>query len=249
MNAPAFLGQSRDGATDSLVMTGATADELWPLVRDYHYSRRMPSAIQHCFAVREPGGLFGDTGRAVAGVIFGCGANRTMPTGSMELTRLVRTPDCVIPLSGFVTWAMRWLRANTIAPFVFSYADTAQDHHGGIYQASGFVYTGESKPQFSSFFDAAGKPLHKRSLSAQLGTAARDVVLAKIPGATIGTEKPKHLYIFPLRQKWPTIARRYGWEAKPYPKPHAARPLDASGAPGIEAGATPAGRSNSQVQP
>ena len=150
-----------------------------------------------------------------------------MPVGSLELTRLVRSPGAALTLSEFVTWTLRWLRANTNAPFCFSYADSAQDHHGGIYQACGFIYTGESQAQFSSFFSEDGQPLHKRSLSARFGTAARDVVLAKVPGAYIGTEKPKHLYIFPLRQKWATIARQRGWKAKPYPKPSAARLLDA----------------------
>jgi hypothetical protein len=209
------------------VFTGATADEVWPLVRDYHYSRRMPGAVQHCFAMREPGGLFGETGRVVAGAMFGSGANKTMPTGSLELTRLVRHPLVDVQLSEFLAWALRWVRANTIAPFCFSYADTAQDHHGGIYQACNFIYSGESKKQFSSFFDADGKPLHKRSLSARLGTASQEAVLRAIPGAYVGVEQPKHLYIFPLRQKWPTIARQRGWVALPYPKPSAARPLDA----------------------
>jgi len=55
----------------SLTMTGANPDELWPLIKAFHYSRRMPSAPMHSFAWRKPGGLFGDTGEPVAGAMFG----------------------------------------------------------------------------------------------------------------------------------------------------------------------------------
>ena len=118
-----------------LVMTGASADEVWPLVRDFHYSARMPAAIQHCFAIRKPGGLFGDTGEVVAAAIFGLPANTSWPKDALELQRLVRRSDFNGRLSSLVTFGLRWLRANTGTPFALSYADTAEGHHGGIYQA------------------------------------------------------------------------------------------------------------------
>jgi hypothetical protein len=225
------------------VMTGATTDELWPLVRDFHYSRRMPSAIQHCFALREVGGLFGDTGPVVAGAIFGLGANSRMPKQSIELTRLVRKSEVKCNLTQLVSFGLRWIRGNTLTTFCYSYADTAHGHHGGIYQAAGFTYVGQNKPQSSVFFADGTKP-HKRSLSAKYGSAALEVVRMHHPDAYCGFEEPKHFYVFPLRQKWNTLKKIYGWERKPYPKPDAARPLDAPGTTGREAGATPAGRSN-----
>lgn len=226
------------------VMTGATADEIWPLVRDFHYSRRMPGIPLHCFAVRKPGGLFGDTGEPVAAAIFGKSANNKWPQDSLELQRLVRREDYHKPLSELVAWSLRWLRANVQVPFAFSYADTGQDHHGGIYQATGWRFVNVSKGD-RAFQDAAGNYRHGKGVYSKYGTRSVATILAMHPDWKVVRDTDKFCYIFPLRQKWPTIARRYGWEAKPYPKPDlAARPLDAPGTTGREAGATPAGRSN-----
>lgn len=227
------------------VMTGATADELWPLVRDYHYSRRMPGIPLHCFAWRKPGGLFGDTGEPVAGCIFGKSANNKWPQEAVELQRLVRRDDFFAPLSQFVSWSLRWLRANTAIPFAFSYADSGEGHHGGIYQSTGWRFTNISKGD-RAFLDAGGNYRHGKGVYSKYGTRSAEAILSIHPDWSVVRDADKYVYIFPLRQKWPTIARRYGWEAKPYPKPDfAARPLDAPGTTGREAGATPAGRSNS----
>lgn len=212
------------------VMTGASADEVWPLVRDFHYSRRMPAAVIYGFAVREPGGLFGDTGELVAGAIFSQPVSRRFNTEALELTRLIKRPDAKLVLSEFVAFCLRWLKANTTRPFVLSYADSAEGHHGGIYQASGFCYIGERGIPFNNlagFRKPDGSFLHSRTACARAGTFNRKLLEAANPDCVPVEAEPKHLYIFPLRQKWPTIARRYGWETKPYPKPNAARLLDA----------------------
>jgi hypothetical protein len=224
-------------------MTGATADELWPLVRDFHYSRRMAGLVQHAFAWRERGGLFGETGAPLAGVIFSQPVNRNFPKDAVELSRLIRRDDFDEKLSELVSFSLRWLRANTAKVFCISYADTTQGHHGGIYQACGFQYIGATSPGHIGFNCPDGSFVHGRICNSRFGTRSVQAIAKIKPDWTPVYGQPKHLYIFPLRQKWPTIARRYGWEAKPYPKPHAARPLDAPGTTGIEAGATPAGRS------
>jgi hypothetical protein len=226
-------------------MTGAAAEELWPLVRDYHYSRRMAGLIRHAFAWRKPGGLFGETGEPLAGVIFSQPVNRNFPEQAAELSRLVRREDFTGKLSELVAWSLRWLRANTTTPFVLSYADSTQGHHGGIYQACGFVYIGATQPGHIGFNCPDGTFVHGRNCNTRFGTRSVNAIAKLKPDWSPVYGEPKHLYIFPLRQKWPTIARRHGWEVKPYPKPdYAARPLDAPGTTGIEAGATPAGRSN-----
>jgi len=228
---------------NGLVMTGATADELWPLVRDFHYSRRMPSVKLHCFAWREAGGLFGDTGEPKAGVIYGLSANNAWPFDALELQRLIRCEEFGQPLSSFVSWSLRWLRSHTETPFAFSYADSGQNHHGGIYQATGWKFVKISRGDLA-FADAAGNYIHGKTAYDRFGTRSVPAVLKLNPGWTVVRDTDKFVYIFPLRQKWPTIARKHGWEEKPYPKPSAARPLDELGSTQSEAGATPAGRSN-----
>lgn len=212
--------------TGNLVMTGATADELWPLVRDYHYSRRMAGLVRHAFAWREPGGMFGDTGEPVAGVIYSQPVNRNFPPEAAELSRLIRQNSFTGKLSVLVTWSLRWLRANTETPFVLSYADTTQGHHGGIYQACGFVYVGAQTSGHIGYNAPDGSFVHGRICNGRFGTRSVAALADLKPDWVPVYGEPKHLYIFPLRQRWATIARQRGWQRKPYPKPSAARLLD-----------------------
>lgn len=228
-----------------LVMTGAAPEELWPLVRDFHYSRRMAGLVRHAFAWREPGGLFGETGEPVAGVIYSQPVNRNFPPHAAELSRLVRRDDFTGRLSELVAFSLRWLRGNTTTPFVLSYADSTQGHHGGIYQACGFVYVGPTTSRFIGFNAPDGSFIHGRICNGRFGTQSIEAIARIKPDWVPVYGKPKHLYIFPLRQKWATIARKHGWQAKPYPKPDfAARLLDEHGSPVSEPGANPGGRSN-----
>ena len=210
------------------VMTGATPDECWPLIRDFHYSKRMPSSISHCFAWRKSGGLFGDTGEPLAVIIYGYPVNRNWPQDAIELLRMARTNELDKPLSGFISWSVKWLKANTNHPFILSYADTNQNHHGGIYQASGFSYVYSSKDgENIGFTDDNGEYIHGRTCYSRFGSSALDHIKRLKPNWKPVYAKPKNLYIRPLRQKLPTILRKMDWKELPYPKPdNAARPLD-----------------------
>lgn len=227
-----------------LAMTGATAEEVWPLVRDFHYSRRNAGLIRHAFAWRKRGGLFGETGEPVAAVTYSQPVNRNFPPDSVELSRLVRADGFDRPLSQFVSWTLRWLRANTETPFALSYADTTQSHHGGIYQAAGFVYVGETPSNHIGFNAPDGSFIHGRNCNTRFGTRSIEKIAKIRPSWVPVFGMPKHLYIFPLRQRWATISRQRQWEQKPYPKPNAARLLDDHGTPVRELGANPRGRSN-----
>lgn len=209
-----------------LVMTGATADEIWPLVRDHHYSRAMPASVVHAFAWRRPGGLFGDTGEPLAGALYSPPSGRGWPDDALELSRLVRLPSLDVQLSAFVAWTLRWLRANTSFGFVLSYADDGQDHHGGIYQASGFSYVAYRHSKHFEFFGADGNRIHQRTINQRFGTSSAEV-LARDPSITRQPSSAKYLYVKPLRQNLKPLLRRFAWTELPYPKPHAARLLDA----------------------
>lgn len=206
-------------AMNNYVMTGATADELWPLVRDFHYSRKMPSAIRHCFAVREPGGLFGDTGNPIAGVIYGNPCNRNWDQIAVELLRLVRRDDAQITLSQALGWSLRWLKANAGTPFALSYADSAEGHHGGIYQATNWRYIGQRTEACPAFLLPDGTKKHSRQVNRELGSRSIEFVAQARPEWLPLKGEPKHLYIYPLRTKWKKLQEQYGWQELPYPKP------------------------------
>ena len=226
--APCAGGATPYGDTlNDLVMTGATADELWPLVRDCHYSKRMSGLVRHAFAWRESGGMFGDTGKSVAGITYFQPVNRNFCKESLELSRLVRADGFSAQISEFVSWSLRWLKANSCAPFVLSYADTTQGHHGGIYQATGFNYIGATSPGHIGFKAPDGSFVHGRICNSRFGTRSVAAIEKIKPAWVPVYGEAKHLYIFPLRQKWPSISRANGWTALPYPKPKfAACPLD-----------------------
>lgn len=106
-----------------------------------HYSGRIPS-ISYAY-----GWYFDDELKAV--VTFGKPASNALCKGicgdqysSMvyELNRLCRVEQFSEPLSYFVAKCLKSLAKDGI--IVVSYADTAMDHHGYIYQACNFLYTG-----------------------------------------------------------------------------------------------------------
>ena len=60
-----------------------------------------------------------------------------------ELNRLCRLEDWTAPLSHFVATCLRRLKSKNW--IIVSYSDTAMNHHGYIYQACNFLYTGMTK--------------------------------------------------------------------------------------------------------
>lgn len=66
-----------------------------------------------------------------------------------ELNRLCRVDDWEEPLSQFVSACLRRLRVENW--IVVSYSDTGMNHHGYVYQACNFIYTGCSRPRTDKY--------------------------------------------------------------------------------------------------
>ena len=231
-------------ANAALFMTGAQPEEVWPLVRDFHYSKRMPSNVHHCFAWRRAGGLFGDFGEPIAAAIFGQPVNRAWPTDVLELQRLVRRDDFDGRLSEFVSWCLRYLRKTANAPFIISYADTGKGHHGGIYQATGWSFVSETGRYQDGIITEAGEYIHGRQCNRMYGSRSLETLRA-IPGAVPAYHETKYLYVYPLRQNLKPLLKRFGWVALDYPKPQRDLSSGRAQTNGCERGATPRGRSTS----
>ncbi|MET0724359.1 MAG: hypothetical protein ABWY64_26525 [Tardiphaga sp.] len=201
------------------LMTGAEAVELWPLIRDHHYSGRMPAPIKHCYAARKQGGLFGDSGEPIAGIIYVIPAGRWAENGVLELARLVRHPEYKEPLSKFISFSCAWLRKSGWN-IVVSYADCIQGHHGGIYQAASWNYGGKRDRHIDGFtINGVFKP--GRSCNNLYGTSSIDRLKALLPNLEIQPhyDEGKHLYWKPLTVSGRIKAKRLGLETLPYPKP------------------------------
>ncbi len=183
-------------------------------VENWHYSKALPSGKLVKVGAWEDGKFIGC-------VIFGRGANNNAgsPYGLAvtELAELVRVAlrGHVTPVSRVMAISIRFLvKQSPGMRLIFSYADPAQGHHGGIYQAGGWVYAGRSCAQRAVVVD--GKEVHKRTASAAYGTASPAKIAAMTgKAASWGAETSKHTYLLPLDA---AMRAQLAPLAKPYPK-------------------------------
>jgi len=113
-------------------------------VEHWHYSKRMPKSKLVKIGVWEDAFFIG-------AVIFGLGATSGLvnpyglsPTQGCELVRIALTKHKT-EVSRIVSIAIRMLkRSNPNLRLIVSFADPEHQHHGGIYQAGGWLYVGKS---------------------------------------------------------------------------------------------------------
>lgn len=121
-----------------------------------------------------------------------------------ELNRLCRTDDWEKPLSQFVSACLRLLKNEDW--IIVSYSDTGMNHHGYIYQACNFLYTGCTK-QRTDLWAPNGK--HSRHYNSEEQGKFRKVRTAK------------HRYIYfcthkkALKKRW---LQSLKYDVVPYPK-------------------------------
>jgi hypothetical protein len=115
-----------------------------------HYSGRKPN-IKYAY------GLFVDK-EIKAVVTFGIPASPSLCRGVcgekwknkvLELNRLCRVDNYNGQLSYFVSYCLRDLKKHKL--IVVSYSDLAMNHHGYIYQACNFLYTGATKERTDKY--------------------------------------------------------------------------------------------------
>ena len=147
--------------------------------------------------------------------------------GNIEIARVAVHPDAPMnSTSRVVALANAHVARVTDLEWVFSYADTGQGHHGGIYQALGAVYVGVSESRPGFMLD--GKPIHPRSVVARYGTQAMANNEAVEAAAARGEKlewvadmnTAKHAYILPIGNKASQRAIRKALKPHemPYPK-------------------------------
>lgn len=78
-----------------------------------------------------------------------------------ELNRLCRLESYDKPLSQFVAKCLHILKPRNW--IIVSYSDMAMTHHGYIYQACNFLYTGATKPR-TDFYSGEKHSRHSRSV-------------------------------------------------------------------------------------
>ena len=138
-------------------------DEAVAFLLPRHYSGRKP-VVSKAFGLIEDGVL-----QAV--ITYGKPASPSVCVGICgkeysgnvyELNRLCRSDEYRKPLSHFVSATLRMLKP--LDWIVVSYSDTAMNHHGYVYQACNFLYTGTSAPHADKYVpEGSGHNRHAES--------------------------------------------------------------------------------------
>jgi hypothetical protein len=202
-------------------------------VEHWHYSGLCPVGKQVRIGVWECSQFIGVT-------LFMPGANNHLVSRygltqfeGAELVRVALSPLHVTPTSRIVTIALRLLKhANPGLRLVVSYADPAHGHHGGIYQAMGWIYTGIAEG-FKQYW-LKGKWYHERTIRASSQWSS--VKGVDITGQPMRILPGKHRYLYPLDA---AIRSQTVSLAQPYPKRATSILADASVVQAEESGAAP----------
>ena len=173
---------------------------------NWHYSKAIPKSKLVKLGVWE--------GEKFIGVIiFGSGASATLHrqfnlkhTEVCELVRVALTKPKT-PISKMIAIAVRFLHGNApLLRVVVSFADPNEGHHGGIYQATNWIYTGMSAQTIEYYYSGGWRhatAAYKRFSGDQI----RKFKTRNKPG--------KYRYVMPLDD---AIRKQIAPLAKPYPK-------------------------------
>ena len=182
-------------------------------VRHWHYSRSLPCSKTARLGVWEDGNFIG-------AVVFPWGANRHL-AGEYELKMTECAELCRValakhqtPVSRILAIAVKMLkRAMPGIRLVASYADLNQGHEGKIYQASNWLFVGETGHEAGIMLD--GKLTHRRTINSKYGTSTIEWLQKHVdPNASRREGKPKYKYLLPLDDE---MAERIKLVSKPYP--------------------------------
>jgi hypothetical protein len=197
---------------------------------NWHYSKCIPSSMQKRVAI----GIW-ENEEYVGAIIFGHGANPSIgkPYGLTiyevcELTRVALKNSHMYPVSKYLSIAIKFLKKrNPGIRLIVSYADTGQGHHGGIYQATNWIYEGVSKGVASIIFK--GKSWHMKALR----TSYPGIDIKKLRKTA---PSDKHKYLMPLDEE---MRYKVSKLSKPYPKRAGSIANDVPAHQAGEGGATP----------
>lgn len=187
----------------------------------WHYSKAMPRAKVVCLGAWEDS-------RFIGAILFGIGANNYLvaqyglaPREGCELCRIALGPHKT-PVSRIVRIAISILRRTSPGlRLIVSFADTDQGHHGGVYQAGGWIFAGSSTADRGCVL--FGKKRHRRSFNSFVSSKKTDLSLTHFefcrrfidPSVRQFMSSSKLRYLFPLDDE---IRARVLPLAQPYPK-------------------------------
>ncbi|MGG3873251.1 protein Mom [Brevibacillus laterosporus] len=183
---------------------------------NFHYSKSLPAGKLVKIGAWEDGKFIGV-------VIFSRGANNRIgspynlpQTECCELTRVALTKHQSF-VSEILAKAIKFLKEQSPnIKLIVSYADVEQNHKGGIYQATNWIY--EGKTEGERYFIVHGKKTHPKSIHSRYGTGSQRLEWIRNnvdSQARMIITAGKHKYLMPLNKK---IRKQIEQLRKPYPK-------------------------------
>lgn len=183
---------------------------------NWHYSESVPVPPLVKIGVWEDSKFIGV-------VIFSRGAssNLSKPYGltqleCCELTRVALKAHKT-PVSRILSIAIKFLKKNSPKlRLIVSFADSNEGHHGGIYQATNWIYTGRSAESFK-YVDKRGREWHSRQVSEKGYNIQQGMVRKTVRPSECSKirQSGKHRYLFPLDDKMRLQVSKL---SKQYPK-------------------------------
>ena len=223
----------------------ATHDAARYSCEHWHYSKSVPVPPLVKIGAWE-------NGKFIGVVMFSRGATPSLlrpfglsQTEGCELTRIALTQHQA-QVSRIVRLAIAFLKRNSPSlRLIVSFADPSEGHHGGIYQAGNWIYSGQTAKSFE-YIGPDGKKWHSRMIKKQGWTTVQGKRRKTLtPDQCKPVHKPgKHRYLMPLDSEMRTKILPL---ARPYPKRAGSDTKDTPGFHPGEGGSTPTPALHSQA--
>lgn len=186
-------------------------EECKPWLLDKHYAHRIPP-IMYAY------GLYDSNKQLQGCCIFGypCRMLTEYWKNILELNRLVVNEN--LPrnvLSYLVSCSLKLLPSPNV---IVSYADDNQGHHGYIYQATNWIYTGLSSSENKIFIE--GNLVHRRTLNSVYKTSSVKDLQEKGYNIEVEEQVGKHRYFMFLgsKKQKKEMLSKLKYQILPYPK-------------------------------
>lgn len=181
-------------------------------VMNWHYSKSVPS-VQFAHAV------FNSKSEWCGVVCYGMGAANNIARpynlrqgNVIELVRIAMNGKQESTSKALAISLKLLKKNNPHLKLIVSYADSEQGHSGIIYQATNWIFTGDST---DTNIVINGKRMHRRSIGSKYGTSSIGKLKRMGLDCQIIQTKPKHKYIYPLTKDIRELCLSL---SKPYPK-------------------------------
>ena len=183
----------------------------------WHYSKTIPRGKLVKIGVWEKE-------KFVGAIVFGDGLlgprSTFLGVSKFKVAEIVRIAlrEHVHPVSRMISIAIKLLKLHCLGiELIVSFADMGQNHHGGIYQATNFIYSGMTAPGRVWKHRATGRILHNRAVSAS-GYRSHFGILRRAPTTAecvVIARTRKHRYLLPLTPEMREVVEKL---RKPYPR-------------------------------